>query len=457
MNTSVLVVADDDLRQRTALGRALESRGHRVLLAANCGEVLEHARRESVDIVLTDLRMPEGGGQAVVERMREQQPDVAVVVVTAYGTVASAVDAMKAGAVDFLLKPIDLEVLDRVVSRLLERRDLVRENRTLRRRLEATGSFQLLGRSPALQEVLARASRAADTDATVLVRGESGTGKELLARSVHALSRRADAPFVALNCSALPETLLESELFGHEKGAFTGAAARHPGRIDQANGGTLFLDEIGDVPPSVQVKLLRFLQEHEYTRLGGTETLHADLRVVAATHRDLEKSIAEGLFREDLYYRLQVVTLTLPPLRQRREDIPQLVEHFVERYTRRYERPLRPFSFEAMDALLKHAYPGNVRELENIVEQAVVLAAGDSITLADLPPSVRAQAGSAPAGPLTAYEVRGNLAERMEDIERRLVQETLALHSGNQSSAARHLGLTESGLRYKLQKWSGTS
>ncbi len=455
MSTGVLVVVDDDPRQRATLTRALASRGHRVIAASGPDEAVAHAREQSVDIVLTDLRMPEGGGQAVVERVRHAHPEVAIVVVTAFGTVTAAVEAMKAGAADFLLKPIDLDALDRVVARLLERRDLVRENRALRRRLEVHGEFGMLGHAPALLEVLARAGRAAETEATVLVRGESGTGKELLARSLHALSRRAEGPFVALNCAALPETLLESELFGYEKGAFTGAVRRHAGRLEQANGGTLFLDEIGDVPASVQVKLLRVLQEREFTRLGGGETVRADLRVIAATHRDLERMVAEERFREDLFYRLQVVTLTLPPLRHRREDVPRLIEHFSDRFSKRYDRPLRSFTREAMDALLRHDWPGNVRELENAIEQAVVLAPGENITRADLPAGLRGPSSEAPtADPFSPEAVRGNLAERLDQLEHRIVLETLALHDGNQSRAARHLGLTESGLRYKLQKWA---
>jgi DNA-binding NtrC family response regulator len=454
MSSATIIVADDEERQRATLARALEASGYRVLPVSGGEAAVAATLHEPVDIVITDLRMPGVSGLDVVRRIREAQPDVAVVVVTAYGTVAAAVQAMKAGAADFLMKPIDLDSLELVVARLVERRDLVRENRALRRRLESTDGFRLLGQSASLLEVLSRASRSADTDATVLIRGESGTGKELLARSIHSLSRRSEGPFVAINCAALPETLLESELFGYERGAFTGAAARHLGRIEQANGGTLFLDEIGDVPASVQVKLLRFLQEHEYSRLGGGETLRADLRIITATHRDLEKLIAEERFREDLYYRLNVVGLLIPPLRQRREDIPELIEHFLAQYAKRYDRPVRQLTHEASDALMKYAYPGNVRELENIIEQATVLAGASSITLADLPASVRSGGAPAASGALSPGEVRGNLGELLEEIERRVVLETLSMHDGNQSSTARHLGLTEGGLRYKLLKWT---
>jgi DNA-binding NtrC family response regulator len=414
--------------------------------------------------------MPDLSGLEVVRQAKEIQPEVAVVVLTAFGSVGDAVAAMKAGAEDYLTKPVDLDELDVVVARILERSALVRENRILRRRLdEAHAGFRLLGRAAALQEVLARASRAAETDAVVLIRGESGTGKELLARSIHALGRRAEGPFVAVNCAALPETLLESELFGHEKGAFTGADTRRAGRVERARGGTLFLDEIGDIAPLVQIKLLRFLQDREFSRLGSDETLRADVRVIAATHRDLEEMIASGSFREDLYYRLNVISLRLPPLRERREDIPELAEHFLGLFARRYDRPRSRLSHEAMDALLKHPFPGNVRELENILEQAVVLARGDVITRADLPATLRsapsssapagAAASAAPAAPaapaaaLSPEGIHGNLGELLEEIEKRVVLDTLRRYEGNQSSAARHLGLTESGLRYKLKKW----
>ncbi len=451
MRHGTILVADDEPRQREALARALRSAGHDVHVADGGEEAVRIVRERAVDVVLTDLRMPDVSGLEVLRRVRELQPEVAVVVMTAYGSVANAVEAMKSGATDYLTKPVELDELELVVERALERRELVRENRVLRRRLEESAAgFRLIGHARALQEVLARAARAAATDATVLVRGESGTGKELLARSVHDLSRRAEGPFVAVNCAALPETLLESELFGHERGAFTGATGLHRGRIELAAGGSLFLDEIGDLPMPIQVKLLRFLQEREFTRLGGETTLRADVRVIAATHRDLRERITAGAFREDLYYRLDVVTLVLPPLRERREDIPGLVEHFLARHAHRHGAPLRALTREAMDALIKHDFPGNVRELENALEQATVLATGDALTLNDLPASIRGGADAIAAAPLSG----GALAARLDDFERRLVTDAIARHGGNQSAAARELGVTEGGLRYKLRKWT---
>ncbi len=452
MRTGTIVIAEDEPRQRDALARAVSAWGHRVVPVADGREVIRIVRAEAVDIVLADLRMPGFTGLEVLRSVREAQPDVGVVLLTAYGSVADAVEAMKGGAADFLSKPVDLDQLELVVARALERNDLVRENRRLRRRLEATTSgFTLVGRSRALQEVLALAARAAETDATVLVRGESGTGKELLARSIHQLSRRTEGPFVAVNCAALPEAILESELFGHERGAFTGAVSTRRGRIESAGGGTLFLDEIGDLPATVQVKLLRFLQEREYVRVGGETVLRADVRIIAATHRDLERMMTSGEFREDLFYRLNVVPLVLPPLRERREDVPELVERLLERIARRHDRPTCTLSREAMDALTKYAFPGNVRELENLLERATILAEGSLVTVRDLPDSVTRGAGDAPLG------ADATLAVRLEDVERRIVLGAIAEAQGNQSEAARRLGITEGGLRYKLRKWSGAT
>ncbi len=454
MFDGVIVVADDEKVQRETVASVLRELGHTVHEAAGGEQALALVADHTVDLVITDLRMPDLSGLDVVRRVKQMQPDVEVVVVTAFGSVEGAVEAMRAGAADFLTKPVDLDHLELLVRRLLSHRDLVRENRALRRRLqESRREVRLLGDSPAMHEVLARASRAAETDATVLILGESGTGKELLARTIHDLSSRAEGPFVAVNCAALPETLLESELFGHVRGAFTGADRDHRGRIAQAAGGTLFLDEIGDVPLPVQVKLLRFLQEREYTPLGGERSLTADVRVVAATHRDLQALIEDGSFREDLFYRLDVVELRLPPLRERREDITLLVEHFLRRYADRYGRPARTVSREAMDALLKHDYRGNVRELENIVEQAVVLCRGEVIHTDDLPGTVvRRNRGGDGCEPSPA-DYEGDLPGFLERLERTIIERTLLRCDGNQSAAARRLGLTESGLRYKLSKW----
>ncbi len=454
MIPGIFLVVDDEKTQRETLRTVLESWGHQVQEASSGQEALELLEGKPIDVIMTDLRMPGMTGLDLLAAAREARPDIDVIVMTAYGSVVGAVQAMKNGAVDFITKPIDLDQLEIVLRRTLDRKRLVRENKALRRRLqESVHGFRLLGDSEAMQAVLAKASRVASTDATVLVQGASGTGKELLAQSIHDLSQRAEGPFVAVNCAALPEALLESELFGHVKGAFTGADRDRPGRVRQAEGGTLFLDEIGDIAPMVQVKLLRFLQDRQYTPVGSEKLFQASVRVITATHRNLPERIAEGEFREDLFFRLNVVNLELPTLAARREDIPQLAAHFLVKYTKRYERSARTFSSEAMASLMAYSYRGNVRELENIVEQAVVMTTGEVIHRDDLPPMVIDPDRKDQSDILSAGQVNGDLPALMEKLEKRIIMETLATFEGNQSSAARHLGLTESGLRYKLTKW----
>jgi two-component system NtrC family response regulator len=365
---------------------------------------------------------------------------------TAFGTVAAAVDAMKRGAADFLTKPIDLDQLEVLVGRTLERRALVFENRELRRQVESRYRLSGLETSNArMAEAINTAARAASSRATILVRGESGTGKELLARAIHYASPRGKNPLVAVNVAALPETLLESELFGHDRGAFTGADREHRGRFELADGGTLFLDEIGDLPRSTQVKLLRVLQEQAFERLGGSRTIRVDVRVIAATNRDLDAMVRSGEFREDLYYRLNVVSIDIPPLRDRREDIPLLVDAFLKRFTAESVSRATGVSREAMDLLLKHPYPGNVRELENLVHRAVVLARGPLITTADLPLHLQEMKSEEPSA--------GSFVERVAEFERALIVEALDQASGVQTRAAKALGMSERHLRYKLQKY----
>ncbi len=448
------LVVDDEKTQRETLRKVLESWGHTVQEASNGSKALEMVKGNPIDVIMTDLRMPGMTGLELLTAVKETRPDVDVVVMTAYGSVEKAVEAMKVGAVDFVTKPVDLDQLEMVLRRTMDRKRLVRENKSLRRRLEVSvRGFRLLGDSEAMRDVLTKAARAAETDATVLVQGDSGTGKELLAHSIHDLSPRAEGPFVVVNCAALPESLVESELFGHVKGAFTGADRDRPGRVNQAEGGTLFLDEIGDLSLMVQVKLLRFLQDRQYTPVGSDRTNQASVRVVTATHRNLEKRISEGEFREDLFFRLNVINLELPPLSARREDIPQLAAHFLVKYAKRYERPVRSFSNEAMAALMGYTYRGNVRELENIVEQVVVMTTGEVVHRDDLPGQVNSPDQKNRPEVLSASQVNGDLPALMDNLEKRIIMETLAQFGGNQSSAARHLGLTESGLRYKLAKW----
>ena len=441
-----ILVVDDEEPQRRVLAGFLRKAGYEVEAVGSPDEALAVVAARTVDLVLTDLRMPGKTGIELLEAVRGLNPEIPVVVMTAYGTVASAVDAMKRGAADYLGKPVDLDELEVLVARTLERRALVSENKALRAQVESRYRLAGLETSNArMQEAINMAARAAASRATILIHGESGTGKELLARAIHYASPRSRAPLVAVNVAALAETLIESELFGHERGAFTGADREHRGRFELADGGTLFLDEIGDLPRGVQVKLLRVLQEQTFERLGGTRQLKVDVRLVAATHHDLDAMVRSGEFREDLFFRLNVVAITLPPLRERREDVPLLVDHFLRRFAD--EGKPRGISREAMDLLLKHDYPGNVRELENLIHRAVVLARGDTITRADLPLHL---GGLKPEAKFDT----GGFAERVMAFEKTLIDEALEKAGGVQTRAAAALGMSERHLRYRLKKFA---
>ncbi|HSK08559.1 MAG TPA: sigma-54 dependent transcriptional regulator [Vicinamibacterales bacterium] len=449
MPDQVILVVDDELAQRTVLAGFLRKRGFEVIQAAAVPDALRELSARMIDLVLTDLRMPGASGIDLLEGARKINPEVPVIVMTAFATVASAVDAMKRGAADYLTKPIDLDELEVLIGRTLERRALVAENRELRRQLETRHRLAgLETANPRMAEAINTAARAAASRATILIRGESGTGKELIARAIHYASPRGKGPLVAVNVAALPDTLLESELFGHERGAFTGADREHRGRFELADGGSLFLDEIGDLPKSTQVKLLRVLQEQAFERVGGTRTLRVDVRVLTATNRDLEGMVSRGEFRDDLYYRLNVVSIEVPPLRERREDVPALVDHFLTRFAAENETPRKEISREAMDVLLKYHYPGNVRELENLVHRAVVLARGTTITAADLP--IRLARAGAEGGPTGG----DSFVERVAEFERSLIVEGLERAGGVQTRAARALGMSERHLRYKLKKYN---
>jgi len=445
MPERLILVVDDEEHQRKVLGGFLRKRGFVVEAAGNADEAQRTVSSRTVDLVLTDLRMPGRDGVQLLDAIREINPELPVIVMTAFGTVASAVDAMKRGAADYLTKPIDLDELELLVARTLERRALVSENEALRAQLESRYRLKGLETSNArMAEAINVAARGAISRATMLVRGESGTGKELLARAIHYASPRHKGPLVAVNVAALPETLLESELFGHERGAFTGADRERRGRFELADGGTLFLDEIGDLPKGTQVKLLRVLQEQAFERVGGTRTLKVDVRVIAATHRDLEAMVKAGQFRDDLYYRLNVVSVQIPPLRDRREDIPLLVDRFLRAFAE--EGQAKQVSREAMDLLLKHDYPGNVRELENVIQRAVVLSRGPVIATGDLPLHLGLRESE-------ETEESGTLTGKVAAFERGLIREALAQAGGVQTRAARALGMTERHLRYKLQKY----
>ncbi|WP_028326112.1 sigma-54-dependent transcriptional regulator [Desulfatirhabdium butyrativorans] len=446
-----ILIVEDEPGQREMLAGFLEGQRHRVSMA-ECGRAaLELVTRKTFDLMVLDYRMPDMNGIAVLEQARQIDPQIDVVMVTAYGTIENAVEAMKAGASEYLTKPIDLEELTLLIERIAAHRSILRENDMLRQHIETliphidTIRYQ----SPVMAELIQSAAKIAQSPSTVLITGETGTGKELLARLIHGLSSRRNRPFVAINCAAIPEGLIESELFGHEKGAFTGAVQRKIGRIEQAEGGTLFLDEIGEMTPGVQVKLLRFLQEREICRVGGERTIRVDVRIICATHADLMKRVEKGLFRQDLLYRIQVLPLDIPPLRQRREDIPVLVDHFVERFAAKNRKPIPSVTREASRLLYQYDYPGNVRELENIIERAVVICDGAHITAADLPFQQTSRSGHPDtSGDLPALPLQDALLA----LERHMIEQAMTRADNNQSRAAALLGLSERMLRYKLKK-----
>ena len=445
---------------RQSLERALAREGYEVVLAPDGQSALERLRDGGIDLVLSDLKMPGLTGLELLRQVRTVAPEVDVIMLTAFGTVEEAVRAMKDGARDFLTKPFQRGQLVRVIRQALEHRALVAQNRALQQRLDdLLRAGNIIGTSPAFRRLMTLISQVADSSATVLIQGESGTGKELFAGAIHQHSSRRDGPFVAVNCAALPETLLESELFGYEKGAFTGAAGRKEGRFELADGGTLFLDEVADLSPVTQPKILRVLQEGEFERVGGTRTLRVDVRIVAATNQDLAVMVREKRFREDLYYRLNVITITAPPLRDRREDIPVLAQHFLRLYAAKNNRPLESFSEEALGCLEAYSWPGNVRELENVVERAVVLARGASVEAENLPDYVterpvmlvRAPAGTGDAAGAEEAVFKIRVGTPLAEVEQRLLEETLRLNQGNKTLTAKMLGIDPKTVFRKLK------
>ena len=446
---SILII-DDEEAQRNILKGYLEKKSYKIYSASSGTEGIELIQKNMIDIVLSDYKMPDKTGLEVLETVKEINPEISFVILTAYGTVENAVKAMRLGAFDYISKPVDLDELDLLLERIIENKNLKSEILLLKNQLKEKFKIDsFISQSPKMEEVLSIAARAADSKATVLITGESGTGKEVLAKVIHYASPRKDKPFVAVNIPALPETLLESELFGHEKGAFTGAEKSKKGRFEIAEGGTIFLDEIGDIPLNLQVKLLRVLQEHQIERVGSTESINIDVRIIAATHQNLEQKIKDGSFREDLYYRLNIVSLHLPPLRERREDILPLIEHFVSKYSNENNKQNLSLSKEAVDLLMKYNYPGNVRELENAIERAVVLCRSDVITINDLPNVIK---GFKAEKEIVTNE-NTSLIEQVEALEKKLIFDALSKANGNQSQAGRMLGLTERNLRYKMQKY----
>ncbi|MHB1845056.1 MAG: sigma-54-dependent transcriptional regulator [Deltaproteobacteria bacterium] len=452
---AAILVIDDNDALRDGMAVSLSRAGHALVAASSGAEGLRAAEKQRFDLVVTDLKMEGVDGLEVVRRLRAKEPLAAVLVVTAFGTIETAVAAMKEGAVDFVTKPFSPDVLRAKVDKALELSRLWRETERLRERVDGlslalsgeTGSG-LVGDSPPMQALAAALSRIAATDTAVLVTGESGTGKELVARALHDRSKRRDGPFVTVNCAALPEGLLESEMFGHERGAFTGAVRRKLGRFELADRGTLFLDEIGELPLSLQAKLLRLLQEHEFQRVGGEETLRADVRVVAATNRDLAKEVEGGRFRQDLYYRIAIVPLRLPPLRERPGDVRTLALHFLQKHAPRVNRSVLGISEAAHEAMARYGWPGNVRELENAIERALVFAEGAQLLPEQLPEPI------AQRGPMLP-RLTGDrpLPDILEELERQLIADAYERAKGKKTETARLLGIKTSALYYKLEKY----
>jgi len=453
-STADVLIVDDDAAHRLMLKKLIGGWGYAVFEADDGATAIDEARRRSYDVILMDIRMANVSGIEALEQIRKISPAVPVIIMTAYASVETAVRALKKGAYDYLTKPLDFDELQIVVARATEHSLLKKENEYLKQRLgEKFDRQNIIGQSLAMVKLLEMVEQVAPTQATVLITGESGTGKEMIANAIHANSSRAAAPFVKINCAALAETLLESELFGHEKGAFTGADRRREGKFVQADTGSLFLDEVSEMSPAMQVKLLRVLQERELTRVGGSEVVRVDVRVIAASNKDLKKEIREGRFREDLFYRLNVVALTVPPLRERAEDIPLMAQQFMKTFAERNARTLSGFTPRALIKLGQYAWPGNVRELMNAVERAVVLARGAVIDADDLVFPM-ADAALSADGVLSAGGVSaGAVSLPLEEVEKRSILEALAAAGGNKSEAARRLGITRKTLRKKLEKY----
>jgi two-component system, NtrC family, response regulator HydG len=455
MKQDIILIVDDDPGHLTMLTTIVRSWGYRVETAETGHAAVERVKSDPVDLILMDVRMAEMSGIEALSHIKAFNPAIPIVIMTAYSSVESAIAALKAGAYDYLIKPLDFEVLKLALERAGEHAGLKVENLRLKAQLNGDQRMpEIIGRGPHMQALIDMVAMIAPSDATVLIAGESGTGKELIARSIHFGSPRKDRPLVVVNCAAISETLLESELFGHEKGAFTGADRRREGRFMQADGGTLFLDEIGETSPAMQVKLLRVIQEREVQRVGGQEVIAVDVRIIAATNRDLMVEVRAGRFREDLYYRLNVVSVQVPALRQHREDIPLLVQYFLQRYAAKNRKTIKGLSPLAMDLLIRYDWPGNVRELENAIERAVILLTGEHITEKQLPETIVEQSRSdetAAVQEAHAQVVAG--AGPLEEIERQAILSTLTATGGNKSEAARRLGITRKTLHNKLKHY----
>jgi nitrogen regulation protein NR(I) len=456
-----VLIVDDEPNLRKILAAQLSRDGYDILTAEDGEQGLQILRENHVDLVITDLKMPKVDGMTLLKEALREEPGLPIVMITAHGTVDTAVEALKSGAFDYLTKPFDKDEVRTIVAKALRTQELANEDASSPTRAVPGARFGIIGKSPQLTELYTVLERVADSPTTVLITGESGTGKELVARALHDHSSRKDKPFIKVNCAAIPKELIESELFGYERGAFTGAVASKPGRFELANGGTLFLDEIGEIPVEMQVKLLRALQESEFERVGGIKTIRVDVRLVAATNRDLKKLIAQGTFREDLFYRLNVVSIRLPALRERTTDIPLLVEHFLAKFNERLKKSVTGVEQDATDLLAAYPWPGNIRELENVMERAVLFCDAQKLRAADLPQELRGPSSVVstplPDAPIdVALGAEGGLKEHvkvaMSRLEREIVSRALAQTNGNVTHAARLLKISRKGLQLKMKE-----
>ena len=448
MKTKILVV-DDEAPHRQMLDAVLSVEGYEIHHAGDGQEAISMVEERFYDLILMDIRMSKVGGIEALKKIKKISPGIPIIIMTAYASVSTAVDALKSGAYDYLTKPLDIEELKILIEKALHHRKLEQENVYLKERLGDRFDFSnIIGRSTAMQDLFETIALVAPSEATVLIAGESGTGKELIANAIHHNSPRKDRAFIKVNCAALPETLLESELFGHEKGAFTGALARKQGRFQLAHTGSIFLDEVGEMTPTTQTKILRVLQEREFEPLGSTQTLKVDTRVIAATNKNLLEEIEQGNFREDLYYRLNVVTLEVPSLRERREDISLLADFFLKQYAEKNQRLIKGFTPKAMDLLIRHEWPGNVRELENVVERAVIMVRGDLISQGELPDAIRGLDGE-----MENAEIDLSPGRSLREVERDMILRTLEDTGGNRTRAAEILGISRRTLQLKLKEY----
>ena len=452
MSNFHILLIDDEPAQITSLKSFLKRRDYIVSSANSGSDGINIVKDGNVDLVFTDYRMPEMNGLEVVQSIKEINPELPVVVITAFSDIKDAVHVMKEGAFDYLSKPIQLDELEILVKKAQERNNLISENKLLKEQLKEQFKFDfIVTKSPKMEKILSTTSRVAKSNSTVLVRGETGTGKELIARALHYSSNRQNKPLITVNCAALSENLLESELFGHEKGSFTGASSQRIGRFEQADGGTLFIDEIGDISLQTQVKLLRALQFGEFERIGGTKTIKVDVRVVTATNRNLEELIETGEFRQDLYYRINVIAINLPALRERKEDIPILIKHFIDKYAKENGKAVTDISKEAHNQLMHYNYPGNIRELENIIESAIVMSREEVITINDFTSDLII---STEATALNPHNFINSYEEKLKAFETTMINDVLVLKNGNQSQAANMLGMTERHFRSRMQKYN---